>query len=263
MRSSALLSFITANSAVKVNPFREPMKLNHRRFLLLLTAAALSTVLALPSTRWVVGVQVGSALHLCHPIERIFDYITPHAPNSYTGLAAFDQKRVHMVLAHHPNDFPLQIGAVMPYFTGGLFARGSLRALIPHFPDTPSLFANLLRCDAAGPVRLERPEIDSLTGERPEKSSLRPVTSPADLASYDQTAATGERLDPDNAYFPFVRSAGLFAAHRDSDGLAASGEPQPSRSGKNTSGMRRPASSIFISKPSVIEVPSRRPRLWR
>ena len=239
------------------------MKLNHRRFLLLLTAAALSAVLALPSTRWVVGVQVGSALHLCHPIEGIFDYITPHAPNSYTGLAAFDQKRVHMVLAHHPNDFPLQIGAVMPYFTGGLFARRSLRALISHFPDTPSLYANLLRCDAAGPVRLERPEIDSLTGERPEKSSLRPVPSPADLASYDQTAATGERLDPDNAYFPFVRSAGLFAAHRDSDGLAASGEPQPSRSGKNTSGMRRPASSIFISKPSVIEVPSRRPRLWR
>ena len=192
-----------------------------RRFLLVLTAAALLALLVFPSTRWVIGLQVGSALHLCHPFEKIFDYISPHDPAAYTGLAAFDRKRVQTVLARHPHDFPLQMGAVMPYSTGGLFARESLRALIPRFPDTPSLYANLLRCDASGPVRLERPEIDALTGEQPGKSSYRPVPTPADLASYDRTAATGERLDPDNAYFPFMRAVGHFAAHRDAVGLAA------------------------------------------
>jgi len=146
-----------------------------RRFLLVLTAAALLALLVFPSTRWVIGLQVGSALHLCHPFEKIFDYISPHDPAAYTGLAAFDRKRVQTVLARHPHDFPLQMGAVMPYSTGGLFARESLRALIPRFPDTPSLYANLLRCDASGPVRLERPEIDALTGEQPGKSSYRPV----------------------------------------------------------------------------------------
>ena len=209
-----------AGNAMKVKASEEIMK-SAPRFLLVLTTAALLAVLAFPSTRWMIGVQVGSALHLCHPFEGIFDDFHPRDPAIYTGLAAFDRERIRTVLAHHPDDLPLQMAAVMPFSTLESSARERLRALIPRFPDKPSLYANLLRCEASRTVRLERPEIDALTGDRPGKSSYRPIPTPADLASYDQTAATGERLDPDNAYFPFMRSVGHFAAHHDPEGLAA------------------------------------------
>lgn len=41
------------------------------------------------------------------------------------------------------------------------------------------------------------------------------------LAQFDTDAAEGERLEPDNAYFPLMRSVGLFAANRDAEALAA------------------------------------------
>ena len=41
------------------------------------------------------------------------------------------------------------------------------------------------------------------------------------LEAFDRDAAAGERLDPDNAFFPLMRSVGLFAEHRDDEALAA------------------------------------------
>src|SRR5438876_457325 len=43
----------------------------------------------------------------------------------------------------------------------------------------------------------------------------------AALPAYDREGAEGERLDRDNAYFPFMRAAGLLAGHRDAEALAA------------------------------------------
>ena len=40
-------------------------------------------------------------------------------------------------------------------------------------------------------------------------------------AAFDRAAAQGERLDPDNAFFPMMRAIGLFDAKRDAEGIAA------------------------------------------
>ena len=73
-----------------------------------------------------------------------------------------------------------------------------------------------------GKVHLERPEEEALLnpGLRLNNSRIH-HNAPADLAAFDADAAAGERLDPDNAYFPLMRAAGLFAAFRDAEGLAA------------------------------------------
>lgn len=55
---------------------------------------------------------------------------------------------------------------------------------------------------------------------RPNPQSLIPPAA-EHLAAYDRDAKEGERLDPDNAYFPLMRAVGLFAARRDKEAIEA------------------------------------------
>lgn len=101
-----------------------------------------------------------------------------------------------------------------------------LRALVARFPDSPSLRANLLRyqvgnSDSRTGVYLSRGEDWFSGGKAPRDYKAPPPPDPALLAAFDADAAAGERLDPDNAYFPLMRAAGLFAARRDTEGLDA------------------------------------------
>ena len=72
-------------------------------------------------------------------------------------------------------------------------------------------------------IHLTRPEETLLQASPVAQRDARPETPPtaAQESAFDADAAAGERLDPDNAYFSFMRAAGLFAAHRDDEGLAA------------------------------------------
>jgi hypothetical protein len=53
--------------------------------------------------------------------------------------------------------------------------------------------------------------------ETERTNALKRVNLPDNLALFDKTAAAGEKLAPKNAYFPLMRSIGLFAAGRDTD----------------------------------------------
>lgn len=174
------------------------MNSQHR---LVLVGLALGILLALalaPPSRWLVRPQL--------------------AP----GLINEAQNRQRFVQAH-PDDYAVQLGGQpeQPAQTQLQYAR----SLVVRFPDSPSLRANLLRY-ATQDLPLNRPDSSGnlLSGKpdpppNPRRDS--PPPTPAQLAAFDADAAAGERLDPDNAYFPFMRSVGLFAAHRDAEGLAA------------------------------------------
>src|SRR5205823_4056767 len=58
-------------------------------------------------------------------------------------------------------------------------------------------------------------------GKVAPSGSGQPPSTRSALEAFDRDAAAGERLDPDNAFFPFMRSVGLFAEHRDDEALAA------------------------------------------
>lgn len=173
--------------------------MNSQQTRLTLCGLALGVLLALllaPQTRWLVW------------------------PQLMPGLISDAQSRQRFVQAH-PNDYPVQLGA-QPTDSAGYS-----RSLVPRFPDNPSLRANLLRYETQVIVHtLNRPDSDGnlLLGKPDPPPNARrdsPPPTPAQLAAFDADAAAGERLDPDNAYFPFMRAIGLFAAHRDAAGLAA------------------------------------------
>jgi hypothetical protein len=120
-----------------------------------------------------------------------------------------------------------------------------LAALSARFPDRPGPYAHLLRYMTQGTVRVSRDaEVEKfqvgrtsrLTDKKKGYVGANPPASFGGMgshltdkqigyadswAAYEQAAAQGENLDPDNAYFPMMRAIGLFDAKRDAEGIAA------------------------------------------
>ena len=170
---------------------------------LTLLGVAFGILLALlisPQTRWLVQMPL-------------------RVPSSLPGRDAAARQAV---VQAHPTDFQIQLGG-----QPSMSAQTPLeydRSLVPRFPGSASLRAKILRDATIREVRLHRDEDDLLQGKTPtpfRPGPNDPVPSPAQLAAFDADAAAGERLDPDNAYFPLMRAVGLFASQRDSEGLAA------------------------------------------
>lgn len=176
----------------------------HKRACAWLLGLALGAALALlisPTTRWLVRDQVRITL-------------------GQKPLLRWDSRAAQTVAERHPQDYQIQYA-----YTVGMVnnaeALQRLRALETRFPDTPSLYANVLRYATLGQIRLNRAD-DFRLEEMPLPHAFRPATPrPGDLAAFDRECAAGERLDPDNAFFPLMRAIGLFAARRDADALAA------------------------------------------
>ena len=165
-------------------------------FLLTATAVFLLVVLFVaPPTRWLVRLE------------------------AFPGLLGSGQTRQEFVQSH-PDDYPVQLAGQtdLQKQSQVQYARG----LVSRFPNNPSLRANILRYATQNEIHLARPD-ERLLEVNPtphnEESRTLPPTAAAS-AAYDADAAAGERLDPDNAYFPFMRAVGLFAAHRDDAGVA-------------------------------------------
>lgn len=176
--------------------------MNTRPTSLTLLGLALGILIALliaPQTRWLVRMQLSPSMTL--------------PGNSEAKRQLFVQQ--------HPDDFQVQL-AGQP--AGSALTQVEYeRRLVSRFPDSASLRANILRYATGSEIHLGRDE-DYLLGNMPVPSNpdwKYPLPTAAHLAAFDADAAAGERLDPDNAYFPFMRAFGLFAAHRDQEALAA------------------------------------------
>lgn len=178
-----------------------------------LIGLALGVPLALllsPATRWLVRSQMDAC------------GLTLRTPGAQVRRA--EEARRNFV-ASHPDDLSVQMAAA-PQGGDRASRVAALRALAARFPDSPSLYANLLRRQIGDSqsnvgVYLSREEDYGLSGPPPADYKVPPPPPPALLAAYDRDAAQGERLDPDNAYFPLMRAVGLFAARRDAEGLDA------------------------------------------
>lgn len=172
-----------------------------RLTLLGIACGILLALLIAPQTRWLVRAQL--------------------MPSTLMPNHSGQQKR--RFVQAHPSDYQVQLAGEAEGDHRTQLEYG--RSLVSRFPNSASLRANILRYATVSEVRLHRNE-DYLLQSRPVPAHRQPdpdnsVPTAAHLAAFDADAAAGERLDPDNAYFPFMRSIELFAAHRDAAGLAA------------------------------------------
>ena len=186
------------------------------------TVGVLAALLIWPASRWIVGAQFGC--------------LVPGRPSGFTwagGVAGVsltdwdvEARATHQGSVTLPDDLSIQVAdAVTAPPTGTLSSDvkvARLRSLATRFSDRPSIYANMMRFATLGKVIVHREELnlmDSSGSVHPERAHRQ--SAPDALAAFDQDAAEGERLDPDNAFFPLLRAAGLFEAHRDSEALAA------------------------------------------
>ncbi len=137
----------------------------------------------------------------------------PPLPNLSNPL---DDKIVRLV-AENPADYTVQL-AFAVYGPDAHPRSIGLIALLGKFPREPSAYAAALRICTIEGVRIERPEEDppATSASDPALGHLmQPSPTPSQFKEYDDVAQRGERIDPENAYFPMMRAVGLFAVRRD------------------------------------------------
>ena len=182
---------------------------------LIATSVVLLAVLAMhPDTAWLLRMQF-RLLYSPREMEAAFKEYQPAGKTPPAWL----RYRLEEVARDHPDDYLVQLAWAIEQRAP---SDVNLRDLLPHFGNRPALLAHILRYDVMKRVRIRRLEEWMLypPSKRPSPQSLVPP-SPEDLAAYDEIASKGERLDPDNVYFPLMRAIGLLAAHRDNEAIAA------------------------------------------
>lgn len=146
--------------------------------------------------------------------------------------------RLDAIAGSAPNDYLLQVGRATALATAGglrsastLLPQGRqaaaedtestllrLTVLGRDFPQAPGAYAHLIRYMMVERVRIERAELaPPTTGDTPP-----PHTLPArlkDVRLMEWALASGERLDPDNAFWPMMRAVTYFSVLRDDEAL--------------------------------------------
>jgi hypothetical protein len=137
-------------------------------------------------------------------------------------------KRQREAAAARPADFPLQMALALrqqratPAETeSGAGHLAALRQLESDHAGNPSLYAAILRELSFGAVKLDHRmdqfELEPRNADRKNRSA--PVR-PADVTEWLRAAERGAEIDTDNAFFPLMRAAGLYAGHRDAEAVA-------------------------------------------
>ena len=136
---------------------------------------------------------------------------------------------VNDITIRYPNDFQMQLAAAHYACQPDLGSESSynnpkpvsldpIRAFETRFPDNPSTYANILRWMSTPDMDKDRPEAYLETGAPVPQALGKPISKEYGQV-FDDAAVKGETLDPNNAYFPMMRSAYLFDAQRDGEAM--------------------------------------------
>jgi hypothetical protein len=126
-------------------------------------------------------------------------------------------------------EFSVRLASVLQM--GGREKWAALQQLVAEYPDNPAGHAALARmaCKNGGSVDVgHREEQEELFPKRlPAQTApvqarySQPTSYPEDPAIMLRSCAAGERLDPENAYFPAMAAIAHYAANQDGEARAA------------------------------------------
>ncbi len=199
-----------------------------RPIFLMLPLLLLLVVIANPAWRHLMTSQ----LRLIYQVPRVYAWTLrldnvkgEYVPESDPGE---EQKAVNALGSAHPEDYQIQLAqSLLTEFNHADNLPDDrvkrLDALAGEFPARATVYAHMLRYETGREVKIRRnSEFENVVNEIPKSDikldpeELRP---PPDLSlrldEFDRYAAAGEKLEPDNAYFPMMRAIGQFAALND------------------------------------------------
>jgi|GEM_PF-3160065 hypothetical protein len=205
-----------------------------RKILYVVTVAVLAMLLLLPGTGWFVRTQVGVEPGMAGDLLTGLGIEKPAAlalPNVFRHPERAERARAEVVRRHF-DDFGVRLAAAMQREDGEDRIR-AVRDLCRDFPNEPAAHAALLRVATgggrkSGMVRVGHQEDqDRVTELREGHAPLnrsQPSSEPDAtelVRAFLASAEAGERLAPDNAFFPAMRTVGLFARGSDAEAMDA------------------------------------------
>lgn len=188
------------------------------RALVLMGVAAYSALILASSTRWLVIDQLAMGVTPSGSLSAVLSDVGVRS-GANPSAAGREAEAMRRAAARHSHDYRMQLAAVT--LGREVDTASALRSMIPAFPASASLRANILRVACIRDMRVNRPEEQILSARSPISTAPWPPTDQSALAAFDHDALAAEWLDPENGFLPFMRAAGLFAAHRDEEALAA------------------------------------------
>ena len=181
----------------------------------------LLVLFALSTTSWIARIEARAIVEPPEALSALLMDIGARDAETTARPPAWAVRRREEIVRSRPDDYAIQLANAL---NSGDAAEvlGNLRALVQRFPTRPELRAHILRYACMRQVHIRRDEESLLSGTTPTPPTF-PYTPPTrqDLEAFERDAADGERLDPQNAFFPLIRAIGLTAAHRDSEAIAA------------------------------------------
>jgi hypothetical protein len=151
----------------------------------------------------------------------------------FQGTGAERAKEVAYV-AQHPDDVTILFGGALRQSVSAASGQGfdskeraeQLRTVAAKFPDHPEILAATLRAESQAEVLVHRPEASQFLDNRPAPKTgtvtvKQKVSDAAAVRRFIDQCLEGERVDPDNAYFPLLRAMAHTELRQDKDAFAA------------------------------------------
>jgi|GEM_PF-3818782 len=177
---------------------------------------------------WIVGITAGLMLALCSfPTARVIIKLQVEAAILRLNNIFFVHN-LSEVAKQNPNDMDIQIGSLLatPDYNLAASQEGinkndilnEVSQLVSRYPEQPAVYAVAIRLLSKIPLMTDRDNDQTLPPDLNKEYSQTPIDK-SYLLKFDSLCKKGALLDPNNAYFPFMRSISLFALKRDSDAL--------------------------------------------
>jgi hypothetical protein len=151
----------------------------------------------------------------------------------FQGTGAERAKEVAYV-AQHPDDVTILFGGALRQSVSAASGQGfdskeraeQLRTVAAKFPDHPEILAATLRAESQAEVLVHRPEASQFLDNRPAPKTgtvtvKQKVSDAAAVRRFIDQCLEGERVDPDNVYFPLLRAMAHTELRQDKDAFAA------------------------------------------
>ena len=204
-------------------------------FLAVAGMALLSTVVN-PNTRWLVADQVTGALgdrqravNMLHELGLKYEDMPLNwaLPKPSTDNPE-RQNQCAFIAAQHPDDVGMQIAALAP-----IESPKKITVMRAHSYTDPAWIATILRFGTQGKLavrnRQEEKELHPMSNTPQTKQGVAPSVPATKVVPVDKDevrrflneAQAGERLDPQNAYFPLMETVALYALKYDTQAQAA------------------------------------------
>lgn len=167
----------------------------------------------LPATRWIITNQFGyiASRKSTVPFAAIhYDKIAAEYPDNYSIQLAYAVRDIYLknTFLDDKSDNDDRSGRV-----------DRLETLVRKFPDNPSAYAALISIKLLQ-INAERPDI-VLSANETNGNSNYSQPNPEVVDELLRDTSAGERLNPDNAFFPYINAYVLFAARKDEMALNA------------------------------------------